>query len=54
MVGTEQSKEMAGLLSPLQAWGPSPALPTPVASGENMPNVAKVISSYFLVASNVC
>lgn len=54
MVGTEQSKEMAGLLSPLQARGPSPALPTPVASGEKMPNVAKVISSYFLVASNMC
>lgn len=32
----------------------SPALPTPVASGENMPNVSKVIGSYFLVASHVC
>lgn len=39
---------------PTAGSGPSLALPTPVASGENVPNVSKVISSYFLVASHVC
>lgn len=48
MVGAEQRKDTARPLSP------SPAFPTPVASGKNMPNVSKIISSYFLVASNVC
>lgn len=32
----------------------SPALPTPVASGKNRPNVSKVIGSYFLMVSNMC
>lgn len=48
MVEAEQRKDTARLLSP------SPAFPTPVASGKNMPNVSKIVSSYFLVASNVC
>lgn len=53
--GAEQRRDLTHLLSPTTMLGASsPAFPTPVASGENIPNVSKAIGSYFLMASNMC